>query len=352
MIRQLFAVKRLRSSKLSGFTLIELLVVIAIIGVLIALLLPAIQKVRQASDRLTCQNNLKQFGIASLSYHDQFELFPPGGKEVPHFNMYGGANWDGDRGSFLVYTLPFMEQGILHDQIRRSPPRPNHAENDRGSISAATAAGVQFSTLPYGRCPSDDYDSAVPASNYVGSSGPDCFFGHCNWDPYAKYCQPEKSPPDGFNEDWGFPPPSYDPDDPNGTRGMFNRYGPPINIKDVVDGTSATLLIGESLVGENADLRHGGGWFQANGGNANGYTIIPINRSPRTDFEDGTASCAQPDINVANWSVSMGFKSNHPGGASFVFCDGSVHFLSENIDGRTYQLLGCKNDHHVPRTDY
>src|SRR5438874_9891675 len=92
-----------------GFTLIELLVVIAIIAVLIGLLLPAVQKVREAANRMKCANNLKQFGIACHLYHDTNKVFPPGAKTIPYLQ--------GDKGSWLVLTLPYMEQDVLFQQF-------------------------------------------------------------------------------------------------------------------------------------------------------------------------------------------------------------------------------------------
>jgi prepilin-type N-terminal cleavage/methylation domain-containing protein len=93
-----------------AFTLIELLVVIAIIAVLLALLLPAVQKVREAANRMKCQNSLKQFGLACHSYHDVNSLFPPGALEIPQVTY----SWNGDKGSWLVCILPYMEQDALY----------------------------------------------------------------------------------------------------------------------------------------------------------------------------------------------------------------------------------------------
>src|SRR5207244_3564583 len=88
-----------------AFTLIELLVVIAIIAILVGLLLPAVQKVREAANRMKCQNNLKQYGIACHSYHDTNQYFPPGALEIPQVTY----SWSGDKGSWLVCVLPYME---------------------------------------------------------------------------------------------------------------------------------------------------------------------------------------------------------------------------------------------------
>src|SRR6516225_2474409 len=111
-----------------SFTLVELLVVIAIIGVLIALLLPAIQRTREAANRVKCQNHLKQLGLACHAYHDDHNILPPGGDGMTDTG-----------GSMLVYTLPYMEQEPLYRAIRNYP-----------TISAARQAGVLPHTLPFG----------------------------------------------------------------------------------------------------------------------------------------------------------------------------------------------------------
>jgi prepilin-type N-terminal cleavage/methylation domain-containing protein/prepilin-type processing-associated H-X9-DG protein len=331
-----------------GFTLIELLVVIAIIAVLIGLLLPAVQKVREAANRMRCANNLKQFGIACHLYHDTNKIFPPGSKTIPN------GNWAGDKGSWLVLTLPYMEQDALFRQF------PNRHTPLYDSVRNSPMGGpVQTRLrLPYGRCPSDEYDANAPLSNYVGSMGPACLNSNCDYAPFEKYCDPKNS---GLG-DWGYTAGALYGDGATSKgqlRGIFYRSAPfTFSIADVPDGLSNTLIIGEGLPREDAYLLRagdfaypGGNWAFANGGNNINSTIIPINYriTPNTYChlnQYGQPANPKDDATRAtdNWGIIFGFKSRHPGGTNFVFADGSVHFIQENIDMKTYQLLGCRND--------
>ena len=321
---------RLGSWSKRGFTLIELLVVIAIIAILIGLLLPAVQKVREAAARMKCSNNLHQFGIACHSYHDVQGLFPPGGR-------FYNQDWNQDRGSWLVYSLPYMEQDNLFKQAVAANGLYTTNAWSIGSINAL----FQSTKLPYGRCPSDDYNPTATVCNYVGSLGPQCAIGPCGYDPNQQYCT-------GTNFGWGYPvSPDHGNDwTPVGIRGVFNRLGAPINMAAVTDGLSNTLMIGESLPGQHDHLAQNL-WWSANGGNSHCTTIIPINYA-----SDQVVGCGtNPQKSYQNWDVSWGFKSRHTGGVNFVFCDGSVHFISQNIDKGTYQKLGCRNDGQ-PTGDY
>jgi prepilin-type N-terminal cleavage/methylation domain-containing protein/prepilin-type processing-associated H-X9-DG protein len=309
-----------------GFTLIELLVVIAIIAILIGLLVPAVQKVREAAARLQCQNNLKQFGIACHMYADQHnQQLPPGG----YFN------WD-ERGTWLVYTLPYMEQDNIYKKAVAAAGGDLYTTGNSVGISWGTFSA----TAPpkYMRCPSDDYNRTATVSNYVGSLGPQCATGPNGCNPNQQYCN-------GQSLGWGY---QTSPDHGNSTnsndiRGLFNRLGATMVLPgSIPDGTSNTIMIGESLPGSHDHLAQNA-WWGYNCGASHCTTIVPINMLMPEQVNSG-GGCTFTN----NWNTSWGFKSRHSGGTNFVFADGSVHFITAGIDLRTYNLLGCRNDGQVP----
>ena len=179
-----------------AFTLIELLVVIAVIAILVGLLLPAVQKVREAANRMKCSNNLKQLALAFHNYYDVNQLFPPGGgTDVPN-----GSIWGDDHGTWLVYTLPFMEQDNLYKRIPhkfdKAPSPPDNADQ----IWSWTPYDPNYpwpQNLPYARCPSDSWNlGASFVCNYCMSMGPQCMWGGgCggasappSYSPFSMYC--------------------------------------------------------------------------------------------------------------------------------------------------------------------
>jgi len=312
-----------------GFTLIELLVVIAIIAILIGLLLPAVQKVREAAARMKCQSNLKQYGIALHAYHDVVGTFPPGGR----LGGVNGDNWNVDRGSWLVYSLPYVEQEPLYKIVTA-----NFSNPDAGLVTPTGG----WPRLPLLRCPSDNYDPTIATTNYIGSMGPQCLPGGVGCDVYYGWCQPESSGLGGGVAGMGY---THSDDHGNTTasanvRGMFNRLGAKINMASVTDGLSNTIMVGECLPSHHDHLT-GANWFGNNGGASHCSTIVPINTQTNGT---GDHCNAATHYTPRNWAVSWGFRSNHTGGANFLFGDGSVRMLSQTIDMRTYQLLGCRND--------
>jgi len=174
----------------TAFTGIELLVVIAIIAVLIGLLLPAVQKAREAANRMDCQHRLKQLALAWHSYHDAYHSFPRGNK---------GSGWGNDHGSWMFQTLPFMEQDNLYKQVTAVVGPKGPYTSPGWDMSVAVSAGVLPRGLPYNRCPSDDYQPDNPMfSSYIASSGPQCNDGACNprADPFQRNCNGQVDPVD------------------------------------------------------------------------------------------------------------------------------------------------------------
>ena len=323
---------RLTGRPQAAFTLIELLVVIAIIAVLIGLLLPAVQKVREAANRTRCTNNLKQLALACHNYHGVYNRLPPGGV----FNPIDTAN----QGAWHVYILPYMEKDDVYQRI------PNLSDPGKNSIRDAIAAGIIPSKLPYLRCPSDPDALDNPLTNYAGCQGPQCWRGLCGpeFDFNQKYCNGNSdatpvtlSPPtyEGYNASAN----QGKTTDASQVRGMFGTYGPEITLAMATDGLHCTLLLGETL--PNQTISRNGHWALAGPGRAL-TTIIRINTF--TDYlgDDGCKACPERFYNNSN--VASGFKSRHSGGAQFALADGSVRFLTQTIDHQVYQYLGCRND--------
>src|SRR5262249_51523474 len=200
------------------------LVVIAIIAILIGLLLPAVQKVRETANRAKCANNLKQLALACHNYHDVHGYLPRGGTHNPP----GDSRYN--QGGWLVYVLPFMEQENLFRQI------PNLGVPYRDSIREAVAAGILSAKLPYLRCPSDPDVPELPLTNYTGSQGPQCWRGMCGAanDPYQRYCNgTSDDPPRSLNP---LTYPGYTASANQGktldgslVRGMFGTRAPPLH---------------------------------------------------------------------------------------------------------------------------
>jgi prepilin-type N-terminal cleavage/methylation domain-containing protein/prepilin-type processing-associated H-X9-DG protein len=312
-----------------AFTLIELLVVIAIIAILIGLLLPAVQKVREAAARMSCQNNLKQFGLAQHTFNDTRNKLPPGGWAGRNAQNQWNGDWNDDRGTWLVYSLPYIEQDALYKIVPNIESTYNGAGIMRGNATALAARVKTF------RCPSDDYNLNEGLSNYAASMGPQCVDGGCGANINQALCnQPALGIP--ASPDHG------NTVDSSQLRGLYNRLGCEVNLVAIKDGTSNTIMLGEVLPRFH-DHMSNGTWMHFNGGYAHVSTIVPINQGLRQFTRTGACGSATP-YDARNWNTSWGFKSQHSGGANFVFADGSVKFLNESISMTAFVLLGGRND--------
>jgi len=313
-----------------GFTLVELLVVIAIIGILVALLLPAVQSAREAARRMQCSNNLKQLGLALHNYHTAFNRFPMGAVNYPPYS-FGGPKND-NHGSFLIALLPFIEQQNLYDACDFSTDTAYNSE-----INGKKVHEVWVSTF---LCPSDEgqvyqtggnplYSSTtnlkLATSNYGASMGNQKFNPPCNFQPNMFG---GGSATHGHSED-GLQ-----------ISGVFSHTAWGAAISDIRDGTSNTIAIGE--IRPRCSWHARDGWMHVN--SLWFATTCPINHNNCPDSPNFDAGCAGDS---GAWACDMGFKSRHVGGALFAFADGSVQFLTENIDYVTYQKLGARRDGEV-----
>jgi prepilin-type N-terminal cleavage/methylation domain-containing protein len=332
----------------TGFTLIELLVVIAIIAVLIALLLPAVQSAREAARRAQCANNLKQLGIALHNYHDTIGSFP-----TSIWRTQDSAAWPGHRParpqfhSWVAMTLPFLEQTTTYAAINFSLPMngdiPGVTTGNLGLKANNTALMTVINTLICPSDPSPNFSRIPRADSGVGwdfvanralNSGPKLnYFGNFG----------DNAPDDGGAT---FPWPNAPADQEFGFGELFTftgimaRDGGTSSIRDITDGTSNTIAVGESLF-ESCD------WFTWP--NPNGTTAgsdIPINY--KVTKHNGNAADFQ-DSN--NWRVGFGFKSQHPGIVQVLFADGRVTAIKETTNRVTYRALSTRAKGEIVSSD-
>jgi len=309
-------------SRNAGFTLVELLVVIAIIGILVGLLLPAVQAAREAARRMSCSNNLKQIGLAFHNYESANKKFAPGyiAKIPQNITSSERSLW-----SWGAFVLPYLEQNALYDALQ---PGPVLLEQH-----LLTPVGLQLLQTPLAvyRCPSDggptlnnfdDTRSDTPTATtnfynrHVTSNGADRIAIALS--NYVMSANPSDSTtPPAFAAQYG---------PPRGVGFQNSRVG----FGDIPDGTSNTILVGERAW-RFADLTVGAA-------NALGFSAETCNPSGSWNVKSGQLAAIAIAYDGINWRANnrihqvRGFSSNHSGGAQFVMCDGSVHFISQNID--------------------
>lgn len=287
-----------------GFTLVELLVVIAIIGILIALLLPAVQAAREAARRMHCANNLKQLGLAVLLYSDANNVLPPGARS--------GLNHSGSMHSMFVYAMPFMEEAAAYGQMNLSLPMTAPA-----NVQVASAVGPALMCPSFSGVKEDSLIINGFVTTYSGIMGSNLqthgFTRLDNDNHCGSY----------FDDGLFFP-------------------GSKIKIRDITDGTSSTLGIGERSYNLRVWTR-GAGYF----GSVNDPSKICIASVKNVKWpinSDEQEICYSPCNNGQTCRFNdLFFGSYHPGGAQFTFADGSVHFLEESIDMTIYKALATRN---------
>jgi prepilin-type N-terminal cleavage/methylation domain-containing protein/prepilin-type processing-associated H-X9-DG protein len=319
--------KQLQSHRRIGFTLVELLVVIAIIGILVALLLPAIQAAREAARRASCNNNLKQIGTAEQNYEGVYKLYPPArpgpdstdSREVRDLFMPRGPRAGGGHGyemsgaSGFVYLLPFIEHQALFEQFDITRGDGIWLAADAMVPNWRTPLKEQaIGTRPdFMVCPSsktlpkheDLYQtwSVIPATGTYAFSA-----GHRGVNGFGCNSCLMKHHGTGIHLYW--------------TR---------VGVKKITDGTSKTFSVGETIEGHKRDSSNI--WTMAfRHADCHRSTEVALNTRPGIDAQ----ACGD---NAA--IVNGAFASDHPGGAHFLYADGHIEFISDDIDLDTYQNL-------------
>jgi prepilin-type N-terminal cleavage/methylation domain-containing protein/prepilin-type processing-associated H-X9-DG protein len=324
-----------------GFTLIELLVVIAIIAVLIGLLLPAVQKVREAAARMACTNNLKQIALAAHNYHGANEKLPWG--EGPGSSQVGTAPGTSQNargccwGDWQSISLPYLEQDAMFRGWQ------NHMGSDNsGRAITGTSVRLRYGDSPNVEnvtshqlkiltCPSDEPNPgaitttisgvvyAIKSHNYVA-----CYGNGTNFqgDPLSPGSTPSPLP-----ATWKF------------TGAAFGMAPYTVRLSDIIDGTSNTILASETVQGKNSDLR-GFSWWAPG---AQFTTLLPPNSSSPDIV---TQNCVNlPSMNLpcvdngGAWNIQAA-RSRHANGVNVVMCDGSVRFVTQGINIGAWQAMG------------
>jgi prepilin-type N-terminal cleavage/methylation domain-containing protein/prepilin-type processing-associated H-X9-DG protein len=322
------AMSNLRRSRPAGFTLVELLVVIAIIGVLVALLLPAVQAAREAARRMSCQNAIRQWALAMQNHHDAVKALPEGNRPEP------------TRRTWVVYTWPYVENGgaaLVFDEKKNFYEAPNTVQN--------TTNGIYASTAPIYYCASDRPGALWKGDPYWRARGNYVI----NWGNYKvphdqTIAQIEASgkvlalAPFGWED-------LRDPKLPRTTK-----------FAEFTDGTSNTMLLSEVVFPSSDEVFDIRGDFLNDGDPCTQYMTI---NTPNTTVADVSGfvppkgnppqsyNPADPPYTDAGGAAHKAARSRHPGGVNVAFADGSVRMIQDGVTPAVWQAMGSMNGEEV-----
>jgi len=298
-----------------GFTLVELLVVIAIIGILVALLLPAVQAAREAARRMACSNNIKQIGLALHNYHDTFKVIPP--EKIMRRRADGtlvcqpgaGQTWDADPGNWEILLLPYVEQSNQFDKL-----------NWGLTYNQVPNRDVFAAKYPVYLCPSNPQQDPKGAAGWA-------------WTGNTSIMHYYASIGTSWTVKVGAGANTECHDD---TNGMFDM-GEGLRFAEATDGLSNTVMVTEAIGYEPLNPA-------SNPGGPGGCAPAPVNRNVICDGR-GMRISALAHFNVPPNGTSrwMAPSSFHPGGLHLMMGDGSGHFVADTIDNVTWRALSTKN---------
>jgi prepilin-type N-terminal cleavage/methylation domain-containing protein/prepilin-type processing-associated H-X9-DG protein len=355
----------MRKNRVRGFTLVELLVVIAIIGILVALLLPAIQAAREAARRTDCRNRLKQIGLAIANHVDSFKVFPTGGTEysplITDYLTGGKPSGPDKQGLGWAYQiLPFMEEGAIKglvtpkDLQKAVVPLYNCPSRRSSTLARSTASLIAGQIVT-----SIDYAGAQPCTVQCNAGTPGCGPVEIKYTPSPTFTSTSYNT--NLTSFWGgrFQSKRPAPLDNsvyggvivrtpwNHTTGLSVAGIPrPTSIAKITDGTSKTLLVGEKYL--RPDLYSGGISYSDDQGWAEGWDLDAMRSTCFPPFSDNDPiGYSFPPLNTASdffGAVNdvVNFGSAHTSGFNCVYADGSVHSLGYDIDIVVFNALGTR----------
>ena len=359
----------------NGFSFVELLVVIAIIGILVALVFSAVQASREAARRSTCANNLKNLSLAVLNFHDHrqhlpidedYSEFAPrhcdelSGQELDYISILDDP-WRSpasklDGGGWIVRVLPQLEEQPLYDRLRIGmkgvwQTQKTGLNLDQPDFRAALATQPQVLV-----CPSEEHsgprNDQNPYTNWIEVANPfcivatTCYKGNAGDAAFetSDDTPPFDAPPGFWSGNTQYPKSScYNSVEGFGVLWRYSYFRGGIKLREMTDGTSKTFLIGEASPEDqnSAAFTSDGDWA---------ITSVQLN------FDWATSGFCIDGSGTQNsavcWPIMCGFRSDHPGGVQFAFVDGSVRFISDNIDHPTHRALSTRTRGEVVRGEY